>query len=434
MTTAFAATAAGTFTVGVQVTDDEGATGVDTTTVTVSVVPATPGLVVNQSAGSTVVNENGTSDSVTVSLASQPTDDVTVTISSGDTGEISVGTAALTFTPDNWNVDQTFVVTGVADGIVDGDQTVDVTLTVSSQDADYAAISDSEIVATNQDTDTTPDIPAQIITPDFVVRPHLISAGSVQTAILFVAHATGTMTVVPIGTASVGESIRILDGDVQQVSQFVNGAAQATVNAGGLYAIIFEAHSSDRMYSVGSTAGTDAFSLTATNNFLQPTDTNGDSQTTALDALVVVNRLNEMSDAAGEPVSDPSWVDVNADGAVTALDALIVINQLNRSQDPGSDSTPAGESLEAWDLAAPVQVFSLPSANEDRTESEELGIDASVSEVASSNTSLNGGLLHQDLVDQAFCDAFIDGVDDDSDDSHTDLQLLTDDGFDLSWL
>ncbi len=67
----------------------------------------------------------------------------------------------------------------------------------------------------------------------------------------------------------------------------------------------------------------------------QPTDVNGDGQTSAIDALGVVNYLTAEKYADGEGEITPSsaaspskMVDVNNNGYVTALDALMVINAL----------------------------------------------------------------------------------------------------------
>ncbi|QDV25774.1 lamin tail domain-containing protein [Aureliella helgolandensis] len=438
VTASFTSTTAGTFTVGVQVTDDDGATGVSAATIIVSTSPATSGLVVFQSAGSTSVNEYGTSDLVTVSLASQPTANVTVAVSSSDTGEVSLSTSSLTFTPGNWDVAQTFTVTGVSDGNVDGDQSVKVTLTVSSQDADYAAIANSDILVTNQDTDTTPEIPARIYTPNVVVRPHVITASSVRTAILFVAHASGTITITPIGTASVSETIRLVDGDVQQISEYVDGIAQATVNAGGTYAIIFEAQTSDRIYSVRSTAGTDAFRLTATTNFLLPTDTNGDSQTTPLDALLVINQLNQDSVAEGEFVANASLLDVNGDGWISPMDALLVINELNRRQDAESESMAEGESVSEDAIAASLHSDLSSSPVDGTIESETIILNEPEAEMLvakfGSTTPDSGHNFMGNLVDDAVNDLFGDDADRNAKDTFSDLQLLADDVFDLSWV
>ncbi|MEO1617356.1 MAG: NF038122 family metalloprotease [Planctomycetota bacterium] len=69
-------------------------------------------------------------------------------------------------------------------------------------------------------------------------------------------------------------------------------------------------------------------------------DVNADGNVSALDALMVINRLSRMDGAEGEQVGEKfiadSRYDVNADGRVTALDALSIINFLNQSSSTGS--------------------------------------------------------------------------------------------------
>ncbi|TWU48523.1 Matrixin [Rubripirellula tenax] len=65
-------------------------------------------------------------------------------------------------------------------------------------------------------------------------------------------------------------------------------------------------------------------------NYINPTDVNGDSQTSALDALMIINQLSRSS--SGGNADDAEIVglcDTNGDGSVTALDALTVINAMN---------------------------------------------------------------------------------------------------------
>lgn len=68
-------------------------------------------------------------------------------------------------------------------------------------------------------------------------------------------------------------------------------------------------------------------------NFMMPEDTDGSGSVTPLDALVVINRINQSDSAAlGRVVENAvRLVDVNADNSLTPLDALVVINQLNAS-------------------------------------------------------------------------------------------------------
>ncbi|TWU66199.1 CHRD domain-containing protein [Crateriforma conspicua] len=87
-------------------------------------------------------------------------------------------------------------------------------------------------------------------------------------------------------------------------------------------------------------------------NPVMPTDVNGDSRTTALDALMVINfvarhggdvDVEQLMTAEGESASvqtsaDHPMVDVSGDGRITAIDALRVINTLAR-QTTQNDTT-----------------------------------------------------------------------------------------------
>ncbi|TWU59230.1 Inner spore coat protein H [Rubripirellula tenax] len=327
VTASYSAAAAGTFTVGLQVTDDAGATSTDTATIAVGVA-TTPGLVLTQTNGSTIVSESGLTDTISVSLSSQPAASVTVGIVSKDTGEVTVSISQLTFTPENWSVPQEITLSAADDQLDDGSQSTTVTFSITSTDADYGALANVDVDVTTHDVSTS-NSPTRIYTPDFVTRIHVIPGDSIPTAILFQAVADAEISVIPINTASVGQTIRIVDQSVSQVDFFAEGVTRATITAGGLYAIIFESHEESRSYTVQSTAGTDAFIPSAPTNFLQSTDTNGDSRTTAIDALVIINQLSRLETAESEELPSALMYDVNHDGNTTALDALLVINQLS---------------------------------------------------------------------------------------------------------
>jgi hypothetical protein len=78
------------------------------------------------------VSETGSSDTLTVRLTTRPTDTVKLDLTPDDTGEFTVSPSQLTFVPANWSVNQTVTVTGVADGITDGDITKTLVLSVNT--------------------------------------------------------------------------------------------------------------------------------------------------------------------------------------------------------------------------------------------------------------------------------------------------------------
>ena len=189
---------------------------------------------------------------------------------------------------------------------------------------------DGGLTSTDTATVTVSNSPTRIVTPDFVVRPHVISGGDLPTAIIFQAFADTDISVVAVGTASLSQDIRIVDENVAEVGNYSGGVITASVTDGQSYAIIFGSNSNDQIYSVQSTFGTDAFTPNVATNFLQPTDTNGDSVTSALDALVVINELRANNIAEGELLATPFMNDVNKDDKISAIDALLVINELRR--------------------------------------------------------------------------------------------------------
>ena len=101
-------------------------------------------------AESLVTSEAGGTDTFQVRLATPPTAAVIVTPSSSKTDEGTVS-GPLTFTPSNWDTDQSVTVIGVDDAEVDGDQTYQITFSVTSSDPDYNGIDVAPLVVTSRD-------------------------------------------------------------------------------------------------------------------------------------------------------------------------------------------------------------------------------------------------------------------------------------------
>jgi Cadherin domain len=98
-----------------------------------------------------IVNEGGSSTSVSVVLSTAPTANVTVNFSASILGEIFLSAASFTFTSANWNVPQILTITGQQDFISDGDTAVTlVTSNTISTDANYAGLVVADVVVTNQ--------------------------------------------------------------------------------------------------------------------------------------------------------------------------------------------------------------------------------------------------------------------------------------------
>ena len=103
-------------------------------------------------------------------------------------------------------------------------------------------------------------------------------------------------------------------------------------------------------------------------------DVNNDGSVTALDALIVINAINEgiteaeatALSSSGESLGD-RFIDVNGDSSVTAIDALQVINELNRissSSEPIAVGSDSGQYDVPWS-AAVDSVFDNGDDDED---------------------------------------------------------------------
>ena len=112
-----------------------------------------PGLAVGE--GAYTATEHGGRAHIPVRLHTLPQGDVTVGVTSLDTSEGSVSPLRLTFTTTNWSQDQTVTVTGLDDGLNDGDQIWNVRLnTGSTDDGDYNSLANVDVpVVTLDQTD-----------------------------------------------------------------------------------------------------------------------------------------------------------------------------------------------------------------------------------------------------------------------------------------
>ena len=132
-----------------------------TATVNVSVIDdEVPGIRVSTSEV-TISQEDGGTGTFEVQLNTPPTGDVTVTIESRDTGAVTVTApdpATLTFTTQNYNLNQQVTLTSVDDNDV-GDESVDIV--VSSSGANYGGLSTTvKANVTDGDTGTLQFAPA----------------------------------------------------------------------------------------------------------------------------------------------------------------------------------------------------------------------------------------------------------------------------------
>jgi hypothetical protein len=113
-------------------------------------------MTVTQTSGTTSVSEAGTTDTFAIVLDAAPASDVVLTVDVNDGSEASVDLPTLTFTSANWNSAQIVTVTGIDDAVVDGAQTVTITVSIdaTASSNEYDAVADQSISVSVADNDT----------------------------------------------------------------------------------------------------------------------------------------------------------------------------------------------------------------------------------------------------------------------------------------
>jgi hypothetical protein len=144
--------------------------------------------------------ESGTSVMFTVVLTAQPSGDVTLPIVSADETEGTVSPSSLVFTPANWNIPQVVTVTGVDDGIDDGDMFYNVNLgPATSTDEAYNGLVGPSLLFQTVDDDT-----AGFLVDASGVVPLQESGTSTTFSLALTAQPSGDVTI-PIVSADESE-------------------------------------------------------------------------------------------------------------------------------------------------------------------------------------------------------------------------------------
>ncbi len=121
----------------------------------VATVP--PVVKISEISGS--VTESGGTATFTAVLLEAPTANVTFSLASSDTSEGTISASSVTFTAANWNVPQTFTVTGVDDALDDDDIQFQITTgSTTSADANFNNKLPRNVVVTCVDNETPPTI------------------------------------------------------------------------------------------------------------------------------------------------------------------------------------------------------------------------------------------------------------------------------------
>jgi len=141
-------------TVGPASSDDETWAGQSSTPVElVNTDDETAGAQVSSATGA--LTEAGGQSSFTVVLRTQPTADVTLPLSTSNANEAAITPNALVFTAEDWAAPQTVLVTGVDDSVADGNQAVSVVFgAMQSDDTGYAGVQLAPVGLVNIDDES----------------------------------------------------------------------------------------------------------------------------------------------------------------------------------------------------------------------------------------------------------------------------------------
>lgn len=237
--------------------------GIDPPNVAVSNIDNdSAGFIVAPTSGLTT-SEAGTTATFTVMLTSQPLADVVIGVTSSRTSEATVSTATLTFTPANWNTNQTVTVRGVDDLVADGNQLFTAVLApATSDDPKYQALDPADVTGTNNDNDSA----GITVTPTSGLRTTEVG-GTATFTIQLNSQPTGNVTI----SLSVSDTTEAQLSTPTVAFTPANWSTPQTVTAIGLDDLVADG---DQPYTIetapavstdGTYNGRDAANVTATN-------------------------------------------------------------------------------------------------------------------------------------------------------------------------
>ena len=184
-----------------------------------------------------------------VALTSAPASSVTINLSSTNPAEGSLSSSLLTFNSTNWNVTQSVTVTGLNDGMANGNQTYQISGTAASADANYNGLSMTPVTVTNVDTNSA----------GFIVTPTSLTTSESGSSATF-SIALATLPALPVtvnltnGNPTQGAlsqsslTFTLLDWNVAQTVT-VTGLDDHMVNGNQTYQITGSGSSADLLYN-----------------------------------------------------------------------------------------------------------------------------------------------------------------------------------------
>lgn len=255
----------------------------------------TAGMTLTQSGGTTVLSEavDGSSDTYTIVLGSEPTANVSVALS-GDSTELTLSTSTIVFTSSNWDSAVTVTAT-VVDDSSDEDATHNssITHTVTSADSDYNAYALGSVTAAITDDDTasitlTEAGGSSTVTEDGATDTYTLVLGSAPSSSVTVALAVDNDDVT-VSTSSIVFTSANWDTAVTVTMSATN---DATVEGDHTSEISHTVTSLDDLYDAFDI---DSVSVTITDNDVAPSDDEDDAPV-------------DTGGGAASPVASPSQI------------------------------------------------------------------------------------------------------------------------------
>ena len=170
----------------------------------------------------TLQENNPTTRSIQVSLTIKPSANVIFDWQNGDATEVGLSSSNMTFTPSNWNIPQTLILSAVDDSIIDGSQTTSLVISVNpTSPAIFSALASKTRTVVTLDDDNV----GVLISP----MQGALTEGSVATAsftVVLNSVPTGTVTInlspSNLGQVSLNTSTLVFTPSNWNVSQTVS--------------------------------------------------------------------------------------------------------------------------------------------------------------------------------------------------------------------
>ena len=304
-----------------------------------------------------ITTERGGKATFAIVLDSEPTANVTIGLSSTNANEGTVSPSEVTFTPTDWDVAQTVTIAGQNDDVNDDDVTYTIeTAPASSADVKYDGLNAVDMTCTNLDDDGI----------GFTVTE---SGTADAFSVALNAEPEGEVAI----TVTSGDTGEVVADKASLTFTPANWDEPQTVTVVGVDDYVLDGDQTTTItLSIDDANSDDAFDLLVDQTFLVTItddgchswqncrnrfDVDGRDGVTPVDVLTLIVYLNGGNTSLpAPPATPPPFYDVNDDGACTPLDVLMVIVFINNRQ-----LAESGEG-EAAQFPAPTFAIKMPSS------------------------------------------------------------------------